>query len=86
MTETTGRGQPSAPDSVTTQPGGPSDGPPGCLYCGKPLRPPAKKNRPVKFCKGNKCRGMWHLERKRGIIAAIKAKMLEIERLVEELR
>lgn len=88
MTQRADQGTVEVPSSVITQPGGKPDGQadaPGCLFCGAPLRRPAKANRPVKFCKGNRCRSGWHAAKKRDIIGRIKEQFVAIERLLEEL-
>lgn len=64
-----------------------------CLECGAPLREPKRPSRPVKFCPGNKCRSMWHVKRRRALIAevdaildTVRAKLDDVAALVKGLR
>jgi hypothetical protein len=76
------QGPPDAPACVITR----RVGIPVCLHCGLELPPPATPKRPRRFCPGNRCRSMWHLEQHRKVVMEVNTKLDEIAALVRGLK
>ncbi len=66
-------------ETVTEQP------PKPCLHCGKTVAAPRRRGQRKDFC-NDRCRGAYHLEKRRGALGDAVRRLVEVEQEIGALR